>query len=146
MTNTMKTICGLNCCDQCSLKASCKGCIETDGHPFGGKCAAATFIKNGECFECIKKRLVEEVNSLGIKGLHINQLYMLNGNYVNLEYTLSNGSKIKFLDDKNIYFGNQVEIPGSEKCYGVIVDNDFILICMYGANGSDPELILFKKR
>ena len=39
----------------------------------------------------------------------IKTLVPLYGAYVNLEYTLSNGEKIKLLDDTKIYLGNQVE-------------------------------------
>ena len=31
-------------------------------------------------------------------------------------------------------------------CYGVAADAGFILICSYSVNGSEPELILYKKR
>ncbi|MBR4979540.1 MAG: hypothetical protein IKX77_03215, partial [Clostridia bacterium] len=74
------------------------------------------------------------------------KLYELAGSYVNLEYTLPNGNKEKFLDDKNVYLGAQIEITGSEICFGVIADASFIIVCRYGEGGSDPELILYKKR
>ena len=34
----------------------------------------------------------------------------------------------------------------SERCYGVVANEDLILICEYGCNGSDPEIILYKRR
>ena len=47
----MKTICGIDC-SGCGWKGSCKGRIETDGHPFGGECVAAECYKSGgeKCF------------------------------------------------------------------------------------------------
>ena len=31
-------------------------------------------------------------------------------------------------------------------CYGVVANVDFILICTYGKGGSDPKLVMYKKR
>jgi hypothetical protein len=55
--------------------------------------------------------------------------------------------KAKFLDDRTTYLGNQLEseLP-SDRCFGVLANMDFILICSYGAEGADPELVLYKKR
>ena len=39
----MKTICGIDC-KGCNFKSNCKGCTETNGHPFGGDCIAAECI------------------------------------------------------------------------------------------------------
>ena len=69
-----------------------------------------------------------------------------NGAYVNLEYPLMNGSSVRFLKDEDIYFGNQVERVWVERCYGVVVNEAFILVCEYGCNGSDPEIVLYKRR
>ena len=30
--------------------------------------------------------------------------------------------------------------------YGVVANEDFILVCEYGCNGCDPEIVLFKRR
>ena len=69
------------------------------------------------------------------------------GAYVNLEYTLSNGKKVKFLDDEKTYLGNQLESEfGGERCFGILANMDFILISTYGTHGEDPELVLYKKR
>jgi hypothetical protein len=51
---------------------------------------------------------------------------------------------VKFLDDKNVYLGTQIE--ASDACYGVIADQRFILVCRYKANGAEPQLIAYKKR
>lgn len=47
----------------------------------------------------------------------ITTLSQLSGAYVNLEYTLPNGEKMKLLDDTKIYLGYQVEKVNSDRCY-----------------------------
>lgn len=144
----MKTICGSDCCEMCSRSEACGGCEKTGGHPFGGDCIAAECIKkNGQtAFDEVKRVLVAEINALGIDGLQVDDLNLLNGFYVNLEYPLPNGTSVKFLKDNNIYFGNQIEREGSERCYGVVADEEMILVCEYGCMGADPVLLCYKKR
>ena len=144
----MLSICGLDCCSKCDKKDSCGGCIKTNGHPLGGDCIAAEAIKKGgfEAFQALKQTLIDEFNSLGIEGLKINDLNLLNGFYVNLEYTLANGGKVKLLEDDKIYFGNQIEKSGSDRCYGVVADDKYLLVCEYGCNGADAEIITYKRR
>ena len=103
-------------------------------------------LSDGGQFEAFKKQLIEEINALGIGGLIVDDLNLLTGAYVNLEYPLSNGTTVKFLNDKDIYLGNQIERQDSERCYGVVANEDFILICEYGCKGSDPEIVLYKRR
>lgn len=69
----MKAICGVDCCSECGRKDECKGCIETDGHPFGGRCIAAEYVRQGgiDAFLQQKDRLIEEFNSLGIRHLKL---------------------------------------------------------------------------
>lgn len=102
---------------------------------------------NGE-FEAFKKQLIDEINALNIKGMpKLDKLNALVGSYVNLEYRLPNGQSVKFLDDGTTYLGNQLECEfGGERCFGVLANMDFILICTYGEGGSNPELVLYKKR
>ena len=76
----------------------------------------------------------------------MNDLNLLTGSYVNLEYPLSNGTIVKFLNDKDIYLGNQIERIDSERCYGVVADETFILVCEYGCNGANPGIVLYKRR
>ena len=53
----------------------------------------------------------------------------------------------KFLDDQKTYLGNQLESEfGGERCFGILADMDFILICTYEEQGKNPELVLYKKR
>ncbi len=102
---------------------------------------------NGQ-LEIFKKKLIKEINDLRIDGMpEVEKLNALVGKYVNLEYRLPNGMKVKFLDDQTTYLGNQLKSEfGGDRCFGVLAAMDFILICTYGAEGSDPELVLFKKR
>ena len=99
-------------------------------------------------FEEFKQTLVEEINDLHIEGMpKVEKLNALVGKYVNLEYRLPNGMKVKFLDDQTTYLGNQLESEfGGERCFGVLANMDFIMVCTYEADGANPELVLYKKR
>lgn len=107
----------------------------------------ADLSDNGE-FEQFKQQLIREINALSIEGLpKVEKLNALVGKYVNLEYLLPNGQKVKFLDDQKTYLGNQLECEfGGERCFGILANMDFILICTYEENGENPELVLYKKR
>lgn len=144
----MQTFCGTNCCSECNRRSECGGCEKVKGHPFGGNCIAVECIEqDGENgFLMFKERLISEINALCIKGLVIDDLNLLNGFFVNLEYPLENGQTVKLLKDDKVYLGNQIEVEGKERCYGVVADKKHILVCEYGCNGSDPEIILYKKR
>ena len=102
---------------------------------------------NGQ-FEEFKKSLIDEINALHIEGMpKVEKLNSLVGKFVNLEYRLPNGMNVKFLDDNTTYLGNQLEPEfGGERCFGVLANMEFILICTYGEEGADPELVLYKKR
>ncbi len=79
----------------------------------------------------------------------IEELYPLIGRYVNLEYTLPSGQKVKLLNDDEMYLGNQLENvydESSERCYGVVVCASFLLVCEYGEGTSNPEIVIFKRR
>ncbi|MBO5998541.1 MAG: helix-turn-helix domain-containing protein [Lachnospiraceae bacterium] len=99
-------------------------------------------------FEAFKKQLINEINDLHIEGMpRLEKLNALVGSYVNLEYRLPGGMKARFLDDGTTYLGNQLEPEfGGDRCFGVLANMDFILICTYKEEGADPELILYKKR
>lgn len=138
----MRTYCGVDCCKDCDKLFECGGCEKCHGHPFGGSCVA----ERNKDFLSLKQRLIEEINALGIKDLVLDDLNLLVGSYVNLSYPLSNGTRVHFLNDKDIYFGNQVERPDSDRCYGVVANEGFILVCEYECNGSNPEIVLYKRR
>lgn len=95
---------------------------------------------------CDVNTLIEEFNALGIPHLRIESLNRLNGSFVNLEYQLANGQRVKLLEDNNVYWGNQVEIPGSDRCYGLVADEKYLLVCEYGCGGAEPEIVIYKRR
>ena len=105
-------------------------------------------IKRRGEFEAFKKQLIEEINGLQIEGLpKVERLNALVGSYVNLAYPLPSGVSVKFLNDGTTYLGTQLESQfGGERCFGVLANMDFILICTYEAEGKNPELVLYKKR
>ncbi len=99
-------------------------------------------------FEEFKRILIDEINALNIEGMpKVEKLNALVGSYVNLEYRLPNGQMVKFLDDNTTYLGNELEsLFGSERCFGVLANMDFILVCTYEKDGYNPELVIYKKR
>ena len=147
-TEAEKSICRLDCCGACRRREDCGGCIKTEGHPFGGRCIAAEIVKQRgfAAFEKFKKKLIDEFNSLGIEGLEVKDLNLLNGFYVNLEYPLANGQTVKLLEDHNIYLGNQIEIPGRDRYYGIMGDDKYLLVCSYKCNEAEPQIVCYKKR
>ena len=144
----MQSICGSDCCAACPQRAACGGCRETQGHPFGGTCVAAACVERGgmEAWESWKHAAMAELNALCIPDLQIDSLVPLNGFYVNLEYRLPNGQAVKLLEDNKVYLGTQIERSGQERCYGVIADEAYLLVCEYGCNGADPEIVCYKRR
>ena len=105
-------------------------------------------LSDGGEFEAFKRQLIDEINALHIEGMpRVERLNALVGRYVNLEYRLPGGVKVKFLDDGTTYLGNQLASEfGGERCFGVLANMDFLLVCTYGKDGADPELVLYKKR
>lgn len=150
-----KTICGLDC-SECGLRNECGGCVETNGHPFGGSCMIAACCEKKGCNHCkkcadsvcgLKEQLIAEFNALGIEDMEeVTSLNALRGSFVNLEYTLASGQSIKFWDDNRIYLGNQMCRKNSNRCYGLTADEHYLLVCEYGDNGSDPKIIVYRKR
>ena len=102
---------------------------------------------NGQ-FEKMKQQLISEINELHIEGMpRVEKLNALVGGYVNLEYKLPNGNSVKFLNDSKTYLGNQLECElGGDRCFGVIADMEFLLVCTYEKDGLNPELVIYKKR
>lgn len=149
MTKNMESICGADCAG-CTFKEGCRGCKATCGRPFGGACVAAEYIKLGgmEKYREFKQILLEEVNAL-LRSNDLpaaDALCELPGAFVNLSYPLPNGRTEKLLDDKKIYLGTQIEFADRGVCYGVVADTTFILICSYSVDGSEPELVAYRKR
>ena len=149
-----KSICGANCAD-CGFGKSnnCKGCAESKGCPFEKECFIYKYIKLGgiEKYNELKQTIISEFNSLDILGMpKIEDLYAINGSYVNIAYPMPNGYEVKLLDDKEIYLCNQVECEFNDgeliKCFGLVAGMDFLLVTEYGENCADSELVIYKKR
>ncbi len=145
------SLCGANCAE-CPTKESCPGCAETDGCPFGKQCYVAAYILTGgmENWQAFQEKLMEEINALSIDGMEkVTALYPLVGRFVNLEYPLPNGGTVKFLKDDEVYLGAQVKNLFDESgktCFGVIARENFLLVCTYGENGTDPEIVTYRRR
>ena len=99
----------------------------------------------------MKKQFIEEVNALGIPGLHVDNLYVLQGSFINQAYNI-NGNEVKLLDDNETYWGNQIINPRPLRegqggsCYGIACCEKYILVSEYGKDGADAELVMLKKR
>ena len=104
-------------------------------------------IGGKERLEEFKAQLIREFNELlSMEGLpRVENLNVLSGEFINMEYTLPNGERVKFLDDKQTYLGSQLEGEAGV-CYGIAANMDFLLICSYEENGENPELLVYKKR
>lgn len=101
-----------------------------------------------EGFERFKQQLVDEFNALNVDGMpKVEGLNVLSGSYINLEYTLPSGEKVKFLDDNATYLGNELHnLYGGSRCFGIAASMQFLLVCTYGPFGEDPELVIYKRR
>lgn len=146
------SICGLDC-SKCEWKDNCRGCSE-----IGEKCIIAACCKSKGKEKCsgffdpdgkcgMKKQLIEEFNGLGISDMEeVTDLNALSGSFINLEYKLPNGQDVKFWQDDRVYLGNQIGKKDSDRCYGLAADEKYLMVCEYGMNGSDAEIVVFKRR
>jgi len=129
--------------------------VASGGHPFGGDCIVASCCQQrgltdpADCIAAIdelKAQLLAEFNALATTGMPVvTDLNTLRGAYVNLVYALPSGP-VQLLDDTKVYLGNQLEKTGTERCYGLAADAQVLLVCEYGDGGSDPEIVVFKRR
>ena len=126
----MKALCGLLECETCPLREKCGGCAETGGKPFGGTCPIAECCKSGGCENhgqafaapCrLKEQLIAEFNALDIPDM-------------------------EEVDDNKVYLGNQLHKKGSDRCYGLTADENYLLVCEYGDEGRDAEIVVYQRR
>lgn len=146
--NHPESLCGADC-SECPSLEQCSGCAKTDGHPFGGKCVAAECIRcSGKAgYEAYRQKTVQEFNDLHVPGMpEVTKLAELAGSFVNLEYPLPGGRSVRLLDDTRIYLGYQLEGAGEGRCFGLVADETYLLVCAYGYDGSDPEILVYRKR
>ncbi len=63
-----KSICGVKCAE-CGFIDTCKGCLETNGQPFGAECIVALYHQKGpKELDTLKKRLnvgIKRINRMG---------------------------------------------------------------------------------
>lgn len=139
-----KSLCGADC-SACPWNSGCAGCVETDGCPFGETCMVADCCKRGTLPE-MKAKLIAAFRSLGMEGMEdLTDLFALRGAFINMEYELPCGQKTKFWNDNKIYLGNQLEQKGTDRCYGLAADENYLMVCEYGPNGTDQKLLVFKR-
>lgn len=97
--------------------------------------------------EEFKKKLIEEFNELGIEDMdEVTELNTLPGAFINLEYTLPSGQVVKLWDDNRTYLGNELCKKDSDRCYGIAADENYLMVCEYGNEGADAEIVIFKRR
>ena len=125
----------------------CKWCY-TDGEFTLDFWKRYSSLDGNEKFAEFKAQIIDEFNALNIEGLpKVTNLNVLSGSFINLEYTLPNGKTVKFLDDNATYLGNQLPCEfGGYRCFGIAANMDFLLVCTYEENGTNPELVVYKKR
>lgn len=92
----------------------------------------------------MKNPFIEEVNALGIPELHIDNLYVLQGSFVNQSYDI-NVNDMKLLNVNVTYWSNQVQKTDG-RCYGIACCEQYILVSEYGMVGADAQLVLLKRR
>ena len=111
----MISLCGTACCTNCPRLSECGGCKKADGRPFGGRCVAAEWVRTGglENLERQKQQLIAEFNSLGVANLSVENLNLLSGRYVNLEYMLPNGTSVKLLEDDKVIWVTRLRFPAA---------------------------------
>lgn len=93
-----------------------------------------------------KHQIIDAFNALGIDDMpKVKDLNELEGSFINLEYTLPSGQAMKLWKDDRIYLGNELQKSSGDRCYGLTADEHYLLVCEYGENGTDPEIVVFKR-
>lgn len=81
---------------------------------------------------------------MGIADLHVNNLFVLQGSFINQPY-LFNGNTIQLFDNQAFYWGTQVQKTDG-RCYGIACCERYIVVSEYGNDGADAEIVLLKRR
>jgi hypothetical protein len=95
----------------------------------------------------LKQKYIDEVNALNIPDMPvIDNLFVLQGSFISLEYNM-NGNSFFVLDKDKSYWGTQVEkLNSNGRCYGIACDEKYILVSEYGKDGVDVEIVVLKRR
>ena len=92
------------------------------------------------------QKLIEQFNKLEIKDMPtLTKLYGHKGEFVNIECRLPNGKSGKILDDNKMYYTAELPKQNSDRCYGLVTDKTQLAVFEYGENGTDCELIIWKR-
>ena len=130
----------------CAASLGIMGCSKFLSEEPQSQYSMGTFYKTPSDFE------------IAIAGVYAGQqdLYNNLGGVFRMAITRSDDTKVgagyvdqndKFLDDATTYLGTQLEPAfGGDRCFGVLANMDFILVCTYEKDGLNPELVLYKKR
>ena len=95
----------------------------------------------------LKEQLTAEFRALGIEDMEeVTGLHALKGSFANLEYTLPNGRAVKFWEDNRIYIGHLLKKKNSDRFYGLVADENYLMVCEAGSDGSDAKIVVFKER
>lgn len=93
-----------------------------------------------------KEELIQAFNELSITDMEpVTQLNELKGDFINLEYRLPSGQTVKLWDDSKLYYGAELCKKSSNRCYGLVADDEYLLVCEYGDGGSQAEIVVFKR-
>jgi len=102
--------------------------------------------KGENALQELKDKLIAAFNGLGIQDMPpVTELYALKGSVINIEYTLPTGQIVKFWDDDKIYLGYQLPKQGSDRCYGIVADEQYLMVSEYSGYGADAEIVEFKR-
>ena len=94
----------------------------------------------------MKEQLIKEFNKLGIPDMEeVTELHEGKGDFVNLDFPLPCGLTVNLWYNEKTYYINQLEKKGSSRCYGLTADKKYLLVCEYGEDGSDPEIVVLKR-
>ncbi len=57
-----------------------------------------------------------------------------------------NVKSVSFLEDNQVYYRNQIEIPHSSRRYGIVEDDGNFPVCEYAGNGTEPQIVRYRRR
>ena len=84
---------------------------------------------------------------LKIAGMpEVTGLNALLGRYANSEYALPGGQRVRLLDDNAVYLGNVLPSEDGTRLYGVVGNAEFLAVSVFGVDGGNAELLVYRKR
>lgn len=125
---------------QLRAKAGLRRLREDGGPPLWGALRGRGAGQAGRVAGLARERaaLLEEINALGLEGLHAEELYLLNGFRINLEYELADGGGRSCWRTMRCTGEPRICRPGGQRYYGVASDGEHLLVSEYGPAGSAP--------